>query len=112
MNAAPHFSILFQMLSIGNVTQINHGYYQCLVTDNADTLISSQLWKLNVMASSTHSLSGPYFIYVSPDQRVSPRRSRKGSSKLKCIAGGNPQPQMAWILNGKVLVSFVRLVCC
>ena len=47
----------------------------------------------------------PYFISVSPDQRISPG----GSVKLKCIAGGNPLPRLAWLLNGEVLVSLKYL---
>ena len=46
----------------------------------------------------------PYFISVSPDQRISPG----GSVKLKCIASGNPLPRLAWLLNGEVLVSRLK----
>ena len=55
----------------------------------------------------TYSVSciRPYFISVSPDQRILPG----GSVKLKCIAGGNPLPRLAWLLNGEVLVSLKYL---
>ena len=97
------------------VTSTSHdnGWYQCIVKNDLRVLgIGST--KLDIdkfpslespralpLQSEQHSQRSPYFIYISPDQRI----SVGGSTKLKCIAAGNPLPRLAWRLNGKVLVS-------
>ena len=108
------------------------GWYQCIVTQGIH-VIGNGISKLEVKSSVrprsrreaaaasaemkvTARGSGgggndgsqrrqPYFISVSPDQRISPG----GSVKLKCIASGNPLPRLAWLLNGEVLVSLKYL---
>ena len=104
---------------IGNmhevVTSISHdnGWYQCIVK-NGHRLLGTASTKLDLdkfpklaspralpLQTEQHSQRSPYFIYISPDQRI----SVGGSTKLKCIAAGNPLPRLAWRLNGKVLVS-------
>ena len=108
------------------------GWYQCIVTQGIH-VIGNGISKLEVKSSvrprsrreveaasaeTTVTARGgtgvaddgsrrrqPYFISVSPDQRISPG----GSFKLKCIASGNPLPRLAWLLNGEVLVSLKYL---
>ena len=89
------------------------GWYQCIVKSglrvwgNSAKLVSQEKFDSHyplALALKTEQQSSsqrsPYFIYISPDQRI----SVGGSTKLKCIAGGNPLPRLAWRLNGKVLV--------
>ena len=106
------------------------GWYQCIVTQGIH-VIGNGISKLEVkssvrprsrreaaaasaeMVTARGNAGGddgsrrrqPYFISVSPDQRISPG----GSVKLKCIASGNPLPRLAWLLNGEVLVSLKYL---
>ena len=89
----------------------DNGWYQCILK-NGLRVLGMAFKKLEFpsnfespkalpLRTEQHSQRSPYFIYISPDQRI----SVGGSTKLKCIAAGNPLPRLAWKLNGKVLVS-------
>lgn len=88
-------------------------WFQCIVFDgqivvgnamhrlSSDSGIRTRWERDEAGGGSKSGKRMPYFIFVSPDQRISPG----GSAKLKCIAAGNPLPRLTWMLNGKVLVS-------
>ena len=123
----------YETLMIGNKTTSearfrsshdNNGssWYQCIVRNglrvlgmaSVSKLVSREKFEsplalpLKQTEQAASSQRSPYFIYISPDQRI----SVGGSTKLKCIAGGNPLPRLEWRLNGKVLVwSYQDLWC-
>lgn len=90
------------------VDRDDDAWYQCIVFDG-QIVVGNAMHRLSGNAISRWQRDGskvsdkrmPYFILVSPDQRI----SAGGSAKLKCIAAGNPLPRLTWMLNGKVLVS-------
>ena len=104
------------------------GWYQCIVIQGT-TLLGNAVAKLGASSNrrmkrelkkepkkensrlpigpNSKSANGervkPYFIYVSPGQRLSPGNS----AKLKCMGSGNPLPNLTWIFNGQLLVNTV-----
>ena len=109
-----HYETLIDMktTSEAEVLTLDNNWYQCIVRNGlrvlgmASKLVSREKFEaplalpLKQTEQAASSQRSPYFIYISPDQRI----SVGGSTKLKCIAGGNPLPRLEWRLNGKVLV--------
>ena len=108
-----HYETLIDMKTTSEAeVKFDNNWYQCIVRNGlrvlgmASKLVSREQFEaplalpLKQTEQAASSQRSPYFIYISPDQRI----SVGGSTKLKCIAGGNPLPRLEWRLNGKVLV--------
>lgn len=108
------------VLRIESVKKEDKGMYQCFIRNDQESAQASAELKLggrcksNLITMSVHSNLSNYIHRLSVDppvirQAFAEETLRPGPSVfLKCIAGGNPTPEIAWELDGKRITNSER----